>query len=511
VPPPGIGGVGFGPSPNLDTDHTIYELCLPSERGMEMSMNLADPVSSGEYSGTCVSTAPVAEPTVMSFTVPVQGNVIVATATTVTTCSSSADCSDSAAPMCRDNVCVAMSCGGGSFTPDGAYDSVWDSVRPMTGKYTINYFQYQEDVGCVCMLNDWISSNDEICADNYNYFRFKLKGKGRSEKWEVYLYGDKTIKVERDSAEVLPRGVPPPGIGGVGFGPSPNLDTKHTIYELCLPSERGMGMSMNLADPVSKGSYSGTCVSTDPVAEPNVVSFTVPLSGSTISADSSSSASEVTMGYSRYLTFTFSFDITSSSDSYVSNYGALHKKAMESWLTKLLSAYPSITISAGDPVASRRLLELSELDAHLQVPDVDGPRRLTTTVTSSVVVDAGSSSATDIASVVSSADVSSLKTELCEDGVDCSVVSDIEETSVTSSDEYSTTTSMITTTSTITVTVTEAPEAISGVLVWFLAALGVAVLALLFGAVGSFVVYMCSGSGVDVETSEESARLLLLS
>ena len=28
---------------------------------------------------------------------------------------------------------------------------------------------------------DWISSNDEICADNYIYFLFKLNGKGRSE------------------------------------------------------------------------------------------------------------------------------------------------------------------------------------------------------------------------------------------------------------------------------------------------------------------------------------------
>ena len=45
-------------------------------------------------------------------------------------------------------------------------------VKPITGKCTINYCQYEEDVGCVCMLNDWISSNDEICADNYNYFRF---------------------------------------------------------------------------------------------------------------------------------------------------------------------------------------------------------------------------------------------------------------------------------------------------------------------------------------------------
>ena len=45
------------------------------------------------------------------------------------------------------------------------------------------------------MLNDWISCNDDICPDNYNYSRFKLKDKCRSEKWEVYLYGDKTILV----------------------------------------------------------------------------------------------------------------------------------------------------------------------------------------------------------------------------------------------------------------------------------------------------------------------------
>ena len=81
------------------------------------------------------------------------------------------------------------------FTPDGAYDSVWDSVKPMTGKYFFNYFQFQEDVGCVGMLNFWFSSIDEICPNNYNYSRFKLKDKCRSEKWEVYLYGDMTIKV----------------------------------------------------------------------------------------------------------------------------------------------------------------------------------------------------------------------------------------------------------------------------------------------------------------------------
>ena len=105
----------------------------------------------------------------MSFTVPLDGCTIVATITVVTSYSSSADCPGSAAPLCCGSVCVAVSCGGGFFTPGGAYDSVWDSVKPMAGKYLINYFQYQEVVGCVCMLNYWFSSNDDICPDNYNY------------------------------------------------------------------------------------------------------------------------------------------------------------------------------------------------------------------------------------------------------------------------------------------------------------------------------------------------------
>ena len=45
------------------------------------------------------------------------------------------------------------------------------------------------------MLNGWFSNIDDICADNYNFSRFKLKDKCRSEQWEVYLCGDMTIKV----------------------------------------------------------------------------------------------------------------------------------------------------------------------------------------------------------------------------------------------------------------------------------------------------------------------------
>ena len=126
--------------------------------------------------------------------------------------------------------------------------------------------------------------NDEICADNFYFPWFKLKGKGLCEQWEVYLYGDKFIKVDRVISVVLLRCVPPPGICGVGFGSSPYLATDFTIYELCLPSERCMGMSMNLVVPVSSGKYCGTCVSTAPAADPAVMSFPVLLLGSTIVA-----------------------------------------------------------------------------------------------------------------------------------------------------------------------------------------------------------------------------------
>ena len=81
-----------------------------------------------------VSIAPVAEPIAMSFTVPLRHHRLPLHAV-VTTCSVQADCSDSATAMCSGGVCVAMSCGGERFTPDGAFDSLWDSVKPMTGKY----------------------------------------------------------------------------------------------------------------------------------------------------------------------------------------------------------------------------------------------------------------------------------------------------------------------------------------------------------------------------------------
>ena len=76
------------------------------------------------------------------------------------------------------------------------------------------------------MLNYWFSSYDGFCPDIYNYSWFKLMDKCRSEKWELYLFGDMTIKVDRDFVEVLPRGVP-------RLGSSPYLATGHTPSLSC--------------------------------------------------------------------------------------------------------------------------------------------------------------------------------------------------------------------------------------------------------------------------------------
>ena len=90
--------------------------------------------SSAIGSGLSMSTAPVDEPTAVSFVIPLTGNTIVTTATVETMYSASANCTDSLTPTCSGRVCIVMSCGGGSFTPDGAYDSHWDNVKPMMSR-----------------------------------------------------------------------------------------------------------------------------------------------------------------------------------------------------------------------------------------------------------------------------------------------------------------------------------------------------------------------------------------
>ena len=74
-----------------------------------MNMDLADPVLSGKYSRIFVFTAPVAELIVVSFTVPLNGWTIAATAAVVTSCSSLADCPAAGVFASRCRVVVDLS------------------------------------------------------------------------------------------------------------------------------------------------------------------------------------------------------------------------------------------------------------------------------------------------------------------------------------------------------------------------------------------------------------------
>ena len=125
----------------------------------------SDPVSSVKYIGTFVFTAPVVEPPVMSFTVPLDACTIVAT--TLRTLRRQT------ALSLRPH--VPWECLRRDVLWWWLFLSWW-CLRFCLGQceadswiYFFNYFQYQQVVGCVRMLNYGFSNNDEICADNYNY------------------------------------------------------------------------------------------------------------------------------------------------------------------------------------------------------------------------------------------------------------------------------------------------------------------------------------------------------
>ena len=106
----------FGPDsavlavPQLQFIKVVFP--VDTQRQLPMVLAVQMTISFSQYSAQClvrhwihaVFTAPVAELNVVSFTVPLNGWTIAATAIVVISCSSSAD-------MCCESVCVAMSCG----------------------------------------------------------------------------------------------------------------------------------------------------------------------------------------------------------------------------------------------------------------------------------------------------------------------------------------------------------------------------------------------------------------
>ena len=153
VPPPGIGGVGCDPFSYLSRC-TPLRVVSAIVCGLGMSMDFVDPVSSGMYSGTFVFSAPVAEPIVMSFTVPLSYCTFVATATVVASCSSSSGLQE-----CLRHDVVWWSRWCLQFYLGQREADYWKILRLL--------FPVPRGRWGVCLLNVWFSSNDEVCADNY--------------------------------------------------------------------------------------------------------------------------------------------------------------------------------------------------------------------------------------------------------------------------------------------------------------------------------------------------------
>ena len=124
---------------------------------------------------------------------PLTVSTIDATTTLVALYSASADCTGSAVSMCSAGACVAMSCDGGCFTPDGAYDSLWVAMPMKESTPSIPSCTKRTLGVSACSMTGTAATT--FFAPTTTTSRFKLKDKCRSEKWEVFLYGDMTIKV----------------------------------------------------------------------------------------------------------------------------------------------------------------------------------------------------------------------------------------------------------------------------------------------------------------------------
>lgn len=132
----------------------------------------------------------------------------------------------------------------GAFTDfvEGAAQFEWFDVRPAKGMYS--YFYADFDGSNLWLLNDWFFAGEKIDPDCYNQFGV-WTGDG-AERWDIRAYGNKKIEVRKDGKLVDTQAT---GIeGGYSFGPSPNVKTPHTLYELKIPAKPGR-WGVQLHDP----------------------------------------------------------------------------------------------------------------------------------------------------------------------------------------------------------------------------------------------------------------------
>jgi hypothetical protein len=118
----------------------------------------------------------------------------------------------------------------------------WFDVRPARGMYS--YFYADFDGANLWLLNDWFYNDEKIDPDCYN--QFGVWTGGGAERWDIRAYGDKRVEVRKDGklVETGASGIE----GGYSFGPSPNVDRPHTMYELKIPARAG-SWGVQLHDP----------------------------------------------------------------------------------------------------------------------------------------------------------------------------------------------------------------------------------------------------------------------
>jgi hypothetical protein len=140
---------------------------------------------------------------------------------------------------------------GYAHTADGAFtdwtkgktkDFEYFDVNAARGMYS--YFYADHDGTRLFMLNDWFYNGDSIDPDCFN--QFGVWTGGGQERWDIRAYGDQHIEVRLNGT--LLAAEDKRVSGGYGLGPSPNLDTPHTIYEISIETAPG-AWGVQLHDP----------------------------------------------------------------------------------------------------------------------------------------------------------------------------------------------------------------------------------------------------------------------
>jgi PEP-CTERM motif len=140
----------------------------------------------------------------------------------------------------------------GEYVVNGVFDTgEWDAITPVTGIYS--YFYYDWDGSDLYIMNDWHNTEAgfELATDDTQWNTFEFTD-AQDDDWEFRVFSDGDITAWENSIEITDSGI----IGAYGFGPSPDVATDHTLYEVMVPGD--------IIDPEAAGGFFPTIKDKDP-------------------------------------------------------------------------------------------------------------------------------------------------------------------------------------------------------------------------------------------------------